>query len=84
MSLDSDQFGGVSLPPETVTTLPCVWLGVGWVGLDPTQFLGTEPTRPVFGCISNFWVGVNMSGVWLKELEIWVGCHDNPVSEDPT
>jgi hypothetical protein len=36
-----------------------VWLEVEWVGLDPTQFLRTEPTRLVFGCTSAFRDGAN-------------------------
>ena len=40
--------------------LPCVWLGVGWVGLglvrlDPTQFLETEPTQKIFLVALRFW-----------------------------
>jgi hypothetical protein len=54
------------------------------LGLDPTQFFGTEPTRSVFSCISDFGDGVNPSHVCLKKLETWVGWHDNTVSVGPT
>jgi len=45
---------------------PCVWLGVGWVGLDPTQFWGTEPTKRVFGCTSILGTDPTHFSVWLK------------------
>ena len=59
-------------------------LGDQWVGLDPTRILGTEPTHPLFGCTSDFGDGVNPFHVWLKELGIRVGWHDNTVNEGPT
>ena len=63
--------------------LPCVWLRDQWVGLDPTRILGTEPTHSLFGCTSDFGDGVNPFHVWLKELGIRVGWHDNTVNEGP-
>src|SRR6185312_4991966 len=59
-------------------------LGDQWVGLDPTRIFGTEPTHSLFGCTSDFGDGVNPFHVWLKELGIRVGWHDNTVNEDPT
>ena len=64
--------------------LPCVWLRDEWVGLDPTRILGTEPTHPLFGCTSDFGDGVNPFHVWLEELGIRVGWHDNTINEGPT
>ena len=59
--------------------LPCVWLRDQWVGLDPTQILGTEPIHPLFGCTSDFGDGVNPFHVWLEELGIRVG-RSEPIS----
>ena len=63
---------------------PCVRLRDQWVVLDPTRILGTEPTHSLFGCTFDFGDGVNPFHVWLNELRIWVGWHDNIVNEGPT
>jgi len=69
--------GGRRIPRAGIdgggTIYPCVWLRDHWVGLDPTQILGTEPTYLLFGCTSDFENGVNPFHVWLKELGIRVG-----------
>jgi hypothetical protein len=47
------------LQQPQIGLLPCVWLGVGWVGLDTTQFLETKLTCLVFGCTFAFGDGAN-------------------------
>ena len=76
--------GSYSSEGPSLLLLPCVWLRDQWVGLDPTRILGTEPTHPLFVCTSDFGDGVNPFHVWLKELGIRVGWHDNTVNEGPT
>jgi len=50
--------------------------GLGWI---QPSFWGWSRPIHLFGCTSDFGDGVNPSYVWLKELGIRVGCHDNTI-----